>query len=687
MSFRQVLRHNDTSPMLFVGEGSDQVEEFSGNFFITKYTEQRIALTSFKKTALGDGFFFNLSFADYWVNLRLNSVGETPLVVSIESSSNNFNRLWLRVPALPDERVFGGGEQFTYLNLRGRVFPVWTREQGVGRNKSSLTTFMADQLGRAGGDYHTTYYPQPTWLTSRKYFLHYTGSNYAEMDFRHQDFLEMLVEGDTRPAAWHFQVQSSLSSLVSCLSGLLGRVRPLPTWLYEGAILGVQGGTQQMLARLEEANASGVAVKGLWIQDWSGARATPFGSRVFWNWQWDPTHYPGLNTTIQTLQERGVRVLAYINPNLDSRGDLFATARAQGYLVRDATGDPYLVSFGSFRCGMVDFTNPAAYTWYKDDVIKGNMLKLGLGGWMADFGEYLPVDSVLHSGDPNLLHNQWPRLWARLNMQAISEMGADAADVVFFSRSGFSGSSNVSMLTWAGDQNVDWSLSDGAASTVPAALSLGLSGMGVTHFDIGGYTSYVLPSFRMVRSAERLLRSAEHAVFGPVFRTHEGNIPRVNAQFYSSPYMLQCFKRLVDMFVTLKQYHQHVNNVTVTTGLPALRPLFLDYPDDDNSYEIEYQYLYGDDLLVAPVYLPNQTTWSVYLPPSAAGSSWLYLWNATLASTGGQKVAVPTLVGQPPVFFRNDSAFVGTFRKIGKMELPSQCCVVKLGKGTGPREG
>lgn len=72
-------------------------------------------------------------------------------------------------------------------------------------------------------------------------------------------------------------------------------------------------------------------------------------------------------------------------------------------------------------------------------VIKRNMLELGLGGWMADFGEYLPVDAVLHSGEARLLHNQWPRLWAQLNHQAVSEMGQEASDVVFFSRSGFSG--------------------------------------------------------------------------------------------------------------------------------------------------------------------------------------------------------------------------------------------------------
>ena len=106
------------------------------------------------------------------------------------------------------------------------------------------------------------------------------------------------------------------------------------------------------------------------------------------------------------------------------------------------------------------------------------MLEMGFGGWMADFGgEYLPVDEAsYHSNEPpEMLHNKFSELWAKLNHEALEEEGKLEDTFVFF-RSGFGRSSRFSGMSWAGDQNVDFSYADGLASTIPAALSLGMSG-------------------------------------------------------------------------------------------------------------------------------------------------------------------------------------------------------------------
>src|SRR5699024_8696258 len=127
-------------------------------------------------------------------------------------------------------------------------------------------------------------------------------------------------------------------------------------------------------------------------------------------------------------------------------------------------------------------------TWYKK-VIREYLIDLGMSGWMADFGEYLPTDVVLHDGSSALKrHNEWPKLWAEINREAVAESN-QTGDIVFFMRAGYTGIQSNCPLLWAGDQIVNWSIDDGLASVIPAALSAGVSGMGLHHSDIGGYTS------------------------------------------------------------------------------------------------------------------------------------------------------------------------------------------------------
>ena len=86
------------------------------------------------------------------------------------NNNNNIllvNRLWADIVGDETEHIYGGGEQYTYLDLKGRNYPIWVREQGVGRNKSDIVTIVMDALYHGGGDYHTTYWPQPSYLSSR----------------------------------------------------------------------------------------------------------------------------------------------------------------------------------------------------------------------------------------------------------------------------------------------------------------------------------------------------------------------------------------------------------------------------------------------------------------------------------------------------------------------------------------
>ena len=400
--------------------------------------------------------------------------------------------------------------------------------------------------------------------------------------------------------------------------------------------------------------AAGAAVTGLWCEDWAGVRVTSFGKRLFWDWKASESRYPGLREKIAELAGRGIRFLTYVNPYLAVDGLLFGEAAAAGYLARRIDADePYRIDFGEFEAGVVDFTLPAAAEWFAERVIGQEMLDLGVAGWMADFGEYLPTDVRLADGtDGMLAHNAWPTLWAEVNARAVASR-VRTGDAVFFMRAGFTGASRFCPLLWAGDQSVDFSRHDGIGTVLRAALSSGLLGNAYHHSDLGGYTSL----FGNVRTPELMMRWGELCAFSPVMRSHEGNRPDENLQLDGDLEVLTHFVRMSRIHASLAPYVAALCDEAVATGLPLQRPLLLDYEEDADCWGIETQYTYGRDLVVAPVIEAEARRWPVYLP---AGARWVHLWSRRRYE-GGALVTVDAPLGAPPVFYREDSEHAPLF--------------------------
>lgn len=141
--------------------------------------------------------------------------------------------------------------------------------------------------------------------------------------------------------------------------------------------------------------AGGAKVNVIWAQDWVGHRFTSFGKRLMWNWVWNRELYPNLDQQIKAWKQDGIHFTAYVNPYLAVEGSQFQEAQQRDYLVKNPDGEVYLVDFGGeFDGGIVDLTNPAAADWFSEMIV-ANLIDLGIAGWMADFGEYLPTDAVL----------------------------------------------------------------------------------------------------------------------------------------------------------------------------------------------------------------------------------------------------------------------------------------------------
>ena len=682
-------------PILTLGSGTFQATDNQGNFNIDDVE------------TLSCDFFVQVATVVGESSLQLQLVSEEcqecEVVlsfgqnhVSIDVSKSNFgpydfNHWYLRIAASDDEYVWGGGAQYSFFNLReGGTYPIWTREQGVGRNKSSTLTQLMDLVGNAGGDYHTTYWPHTTYLSSRGYHLESTFPAYSE--------LRLVPKGEDTSRGhvlyWHHTPNKEYSCYTckiyitaeNSLMETVQKINPgqpeLPEWVYNGAIIGVQGGTQRMLDIMSQALNSGVKVSAMWIQDWSGKITTEFGTRVFWNWKWNSTWYPELDQVIKDIDEQfGVKVTAYITPHLNIEGDVFQENSQENVWLTNEVNEVLSQDFGQFNVSTVDIIrhdpgcnciNPARI-WYKD-LIKANLLDLGLAGWMADFGEYTPMNAQTEFDGrwwgpeyPEILHNILPQDWASLNREAITEAGK-LGEILYWMRSGGQESRFHQVMNWAGDQTVDWTFSDGLPSSIVAALSLAVSGMGLSHSDIGGYTSISrsqLGDLAPIRDEELLLRWAEYSAFTPIMRTHETNLPDENVQVYDNVDILTKFGRLTQIYNTLKPYIKNAVRQNAEFGTPVMRPLFLQYQGDADAYRHDYQYMFGDDLLVAPVLQPGVDTWDVYVP---GPDDWRWLWNDAIGTdTGGLTFNVPAQVGSPPVFYRSNSEYKDLFKEIARL--------------------
>jgi alpha-glucosidase len=633
---KQIFTLDDT--VLAVGIGENSFVMSHGSFRIHDTIEHKTAVAI--KDVFIDGNKAELitRFGKIFVEVQ-----DSRVKVWFEGF-DEYNRLFIALPAYENEKVYGSGEIFSEFNIIGERANVWVAEH---INAIQIAKKLARQIGgikntqrKQSFRKYETYYAQPTFISSRKYYFHSLTTARSSFDFTGEKFHSLKID---EIAPFYIGICNSFEEVMQGITELVGRQPELPDWVYDGQIIATQGGSQRLLEANDIANDKELEANGFWIQDWEGRRITAAGKQLFWNWEWDKVLYPDLDKIIPALNAEGKKVLGYINPFLAVEKPLYREASEKGYCVKDKNGEDYLVTITTFPAAMVDFTNPDAYEWIKN-IIKKNMIEFGFSGWMADFGEYLPTDCVLYSGEnPELVHNTWPAIWAKINREALEETGK-LGEIMFFTRAGFSDTPRYSTMMWCGDNHTDFSIDFGLPSVIPAMLSLSVCGFGLSHSDIGGYTSF----FNLRRSEELYMRWCEMNAFTPIMRGHEGLNPDLNAQFDSTEAILAHGAKMAKIHKALKPYLKDAVKYNSKTGVGVIRPLFF-YYDEEQAYNECYEYLLGRDILVAPVVKEGKNERSVYLP----GDEWVHLWSGREYRGGNNNVDAP--IGEIPVFIRKEN--------------------------------
>ncbi|GBG24992.1 Alpha-glucosidase [Hondaea fermentalgiana] len=542
-------------------------------------------------------------------------------------------RAYIRHQSSAAESVYGFGIQYSYMDMKGGCVPIFTQEQGIGRGLQPISYLVNFFVKRAAGSWQTSYAPAPFYLTSAMRSMYLSTTDFALFDLTRPDAITVEVNASSVKGA--FVVRSSPLKIIETYTREhAGRMRPLPDWVGNGAILGLQGGTEKVRNHVATLKAAHVPLAALWLQDWTGKRETDFGRRLQWNWEVSHAHYPGWDLLLRELADDKIYVLSYINAYLANTGGasnesvtLYQEALAENCLIKNADGHSVQIQASAtpdFTFATIDLTNPRCQDWYVDQVILKRMFRAsdsfnnvhGVLGFMADFAESLPLDATLHSGDASSMHNEFPVLWAKTCRKAIEANEFLAENAVFFMRAAGGRSPGASTLMWMGDQMTTFDHHDGMRSALTGVLSAGFSGFSLSHSDIGGYTMFDrFGVIRVKRSPELFMRWAEMNVFSDaIFRTHEGVLPDISAQAVD-PEVIDHFARFArlhrELFALVKK---PLMQLAYRTGAPLARHLFLEFPHDPRARKAHDQFLLGSNLLVCPVFSANKFSRPCYIP-------------------------------------------------------------------------
>lgn len=381
-------------------------------------------------------------------------------------------------------------------------------------------------------------------------------------------------------------------------------------------------------------------------------------------WQFDPELWPDPTAMVQELHAMGITLMVSIWPTVNPLSKNFAEMQRRGLLIRTERGGAGLMTFqdnrpeGPVSVYYYDATNPEGrqFVW---EQVHEHYYKHGISAWWIDAcePEMFPMDPDnlrFHLGNGLAVANIYPLLHERGLYEHMRAAGEER--ILNLCRSAWAGSQRYGAAVWSGDIN---STFEALQAQVRAGLNMALSGIPWWTTDIGGFYGGdgASPSFR-----ELLIRWFQYSAFCPLFRLHGYRNPSTDSHtmihtggpneawsFGEEAYAI--IKDLLFLRERMRPYIEAQMLLAHEKGIPPMRPLFFDFPSDEACAEIDDQYLFGPDLLIAPVLLEGARSRKVYLP---AGTTWTDAWNGQ-SIDGGQSIIAEAPLERIPCYIRANS--------------------------------
>lgn len=473
------------------------------------------------------------------------------------------------------EYIYGLGERFTPFVKNGQVVDIWNEDGGTSSELS--------------------YKNIPFYISSKGYgvFVNNTGKVSYEIGSENVSKVQFSVPGEC--LEYYLIGGESPKEVLSNYTLLTGRPALPPAWSF-----GLWLTTSFTTSYDEETVTSFI--------DGMAQRDLPlhvFHFDCFWmkesqwcDFTWDKDVFPEPEAMLRRLKERGLKICVWINPYIAQKSHLFDEGMEKGYLIRRPDGSVWQWDRWQAGMGIVDFTNPDAVEWYKNELRR--LLDMGVDCFKTDFGERIPVDVVYHDGsDPVLMHNYYTLLFNKAVFEVLTEKRGPN-EAVLFARSATAGGQKFP-VHWGGDCSANY---DSMAESLRGGLSLCASGFGFWSHDIGGFERTAPPDIYKRWTAFGLLSS--HS------RLHGNESYRVPWLFDEEAVdVLRFFTKLK---CRLMPYIYSAACEAAYDGIPTMRAMFLEFPEDPGCLQLDRQYMLGSSLLVAPIF--NDTGMAQYYLPA-----------------------------------------------------------------------
>jgi len=510
--------------------------------------------------------------------------------------------------AAADEHFVGLGEKFTGFDKRGQRAVMWNYDA-------------------FGSESDRAYKNIPFYLSSRGYGVLVDSGMATEFDLCQSTHscVQIVVPDDL--IEYYIIAGPSPAEVIDRMNRLTGRPSLPPKWAFGAWISsGFHADTQErVLTRARTLRERGIPSDVMHLDcywqvagHWSDLR-------------WDAEAFPDPAGMLRELSAMGFRTSVWMNPYVSHLSPLFAEASANGHFLRRPDGTTYVadVWHGSQSpCAIVDFTNPETVAWFQG--LLRALLEQGVAAFKTDFAEGVPADAVAANGmTGEELHN----VYALLFNDAVASVTRDVAGhSLVWARSSFLGGQRHS-AQWGGDTNCTY---PAMASTLRGGLSHGLAGVPFWSHDAGGFTGTPTPDL--------YVRWAQFGAFSPLVRFH-GTTSRLPWDF--PDFAADGATAALRLRYRLLPYLYSSAVESSRTGVPLMRALLLDSPDDPAAWQADLEYLLGPDVLVAPMIDPSGTR-TVYLP----AGEWVDWWSGTVhTGPGHERISQP--LDRVPLFVRS----------------------------------